>query len=307
MQARSRYQRATPAAATLALLLAGGAGCTVPNQHARGPDAGAADSVGPAWTDGVVAGGDAAAATDGAAGVGTITIFVKGDLSKVGFSDGLAGQTPRDYTIALSRYHVLRSADDPAPVLCFDHGPKPALTNIAKDNEVGSCRTSSIPTGPYTHGRTKVDWARYTVDGVYHYLGQKLTGSFTFFRAFSDVVHEGKPFKAGQGTITFSGATKVEIPVTYGPLPPMPGVSFKLQGGELSMTFRYTKPLLIEQQDTHAHWARFNWKIADSFRWADAQGYGYAKGVWDVALLPSSSEQVLLHGVSGYYVTSSKD
>lgn len=284
-----------------------GAGCTVPNRQAIDLDGGGVDTDGAGGHDGASTGGDGISAPDALAGVGTIKIFVKGDLAKAGFPDGLAGQTPRDYKIALSRYHVLRSADDPAPVLCFDLGQQPAVTEIAKDNLVGSCRTSSIPTGPYTHGRTKVDWARYTVDGVYHYLGQKLQGSFTFFRAFSDVVHEGKPYKAGQGTVTFNGATKAEIPITYGPLPPMPGVTFKTQGGELSMTFRFTHPLAIEQNDTHEHWARFNWKIADSFRWADAQGYGYAKDVWDVALLPTSSEQVLLHGVSGYYVTSSKD
>jgi hypothetical protein len=276
-------------------------GCTIPNTAAHQPDGWVGDLT-RSKDSGVFVG-------DGLPASGTIAIFIKGDRSqpKQPHADGLVGQTPLDYKIAVSRYQILRSANDPAPFLCFDHGKQPFVSDISGDNLVGHCQTNSIKTGLYTHGRTKVDWARYSVEGVYHYLGQKLSGTFTFFRAFSDVVYKGKPYKAGQGTIRFSGITTVEIPVTYGPLPPMPGVTFKTHAGELSMTFRYSHPLQIEQTDAGQHWARFHWKIGDSFRWADTAGLGYKHGVWDVSALAVYTEQIKVHGVTGYYVTSSKD
>jgi len=75
--------------------------------------------------------------------------------------------------------------------------------------------------------------------------------------------------------------------------------------GECFMTFPYTYPLPIDQADTNAHWARFHWKIWESFRWTDADLTGYQTGVWDVAAV--GTETVGLYGVSSYYVTSSVD
>ncbi len=242
----------------------------------------------------------------GAAG-GRINIYVKGDQTKPTFKDGLSGQTPTNYEIALSRYQVMTSALDPKPVLCFDHGSKPVVTNMAKDTLVGYCKTQSIKTGAYTHGRTKVDWARYTVNGVYHLGTQKLPGKFTFFRAYSDVTYKGTAYKAGKGFISFSGLTTVQIPFTYGPMPPMPGVQFKTIKGEFFMTFRYSKPLPIVQPNKGSHWARFHWKVGDAFRWKELTWPSYSKGSWDVSPVFTSIEPVLVHGVWGYRVTSSVD
>ena len=80
---------------------------------------------------------------------------------------------------------------------------------------------------------------------------------------------------------------------------------FEVVGGEFLMTFAYTHPLPIDQQNLQAHWARFNWKILRSFRWADMALPDYQDGVWDVA--PVGTEAVMMYGTSGYYVTSSVD
>ena len=240
-------------------------------------------------------------------GGGVIKIYVKGDLSQKTFNDGLTGQTPTNYQIAISRYDILRSAADPSPVLCFDHGKTPFVVDALKDNLVGQCLTSKISSGAYTHGRTRVDYARYTVNGVYHYLGQKLPGKFTFFRAYSDVVYKQKPYKAGTGFVSFSGLATVSIPMLYGPMPSMPGVKFETKNGVMSMTFAYSKPLPIVTNDSGTHWARFHWMVRESFRWAELSLPNYQKGAWDVSPLLSNTEAVKLHGVSGYMVTSSVD
>jgi hypothetical protein len=286
----------------------GGAG-----EDAATPDVGSRDAA-TAAGDAAAAGGDAAAAdaaaasdgsTPGDGGVGTIAIYVAGDLTPVVYGDGLAGQTPYDYQIALSRYDILLGATDPSPVLCFDLGATPFVVEVDKDNLVGSCVTAAVPSGTYTYGRTTIDWARYTVDGVYHYLDQQLPGKFVYFRAYSDTVYDGKAYAAGTGTVTFIGATAAEYPVVYGPPPNVAGVRFDIVGGKCLMTFPYTRPLPIDQSNTGAHWARFHWKIWESFRWTDAAWSGYQTGVWDVA--PGGIETVGLYGVSSYYVTSSID
>ena len=140
-----------------------------------------------------------------------------------------------------------------------------------------------------------------------HDLGQSLPGKFTFFRAYSDVTYDGKPYTAGTGTLTYSGIVTVEIPFTYGPLPDMPGVEFETVAGEFFMTFAYTNPLPIVQADTKERWARFHWEVQHSFRWTDLTTAGFQPNVWDVTPQAADAEAVLLHGVSGYHVTSSID
>jgi hypothetical protein len=184
-----------------------------------------------AGLDGAVENGDAASAADGGSvpadaaapvdglpagdgGGGTISIYVAGDATPRTFSDGLSGQTPRDFRIALSTYYAMTSATDPAPALCFDHGADEVVADLAGDTRVGTCaRPRSRPRPTPTAG-VRVAWAEYTVSGVLHYLGASLAGDFTFFRAYSDTVHNGTPMSAGQGVIRFS-ATGTEIPVTY--------------------------------------------------------------------------------------------
>jgi hypothetical protein len=247
-------------------------------------------------------GGDAGSAP------GTIRIYVEGDLSTTDFHDGLVGQTPRDYEVAVSRYSLLRSADDPSPALCFDHGDKVVVAKMHRDNLIGFCRTANLPSATYTHGRTKVVWARYTVDAVYHALGLPHPGAVTFFRAFSDTEYGGKPYEAGQGTISFKGATsETELPVSYGPMPDSPGLVTASRDGELTVTFPYTTSLPVDAGNTSSHWARFHWRTKESFRWVDRRLPGYEDGVWDISSLAANNEEVRLHGVAGYYVSSSVD
>ena len=243
---------------------------------------------------------------DGAS-AGRIDIFIKGDLTPVTFSDGSVGQTPTNYTIALSRYEVLTAQNDPSPQTCFDHGAKPFLADMSKDNLVGHCETASLKSATYTHGRTRVDWARYTVKGTLHGLGKPAAGTFTFFRAYSDTTVKGTRYLANHGYFTFSGAVTFTLPLVYPPMPKVPGTSFSTKNGKFYWTFAYTRPLSVLSSSTARHWARFNWKIRDAFRWKDGNAAGYKKGVWDVSSLAIGTETPTLYGVSGYHVTASTD
>lgn len=239
-------------------------------------------------------------------GDGVIEIYLAGDLTPETFADALSGQTPTDYSAALSAYEIMSSADDPNPVPCFSHA-QPVVAKLAADNLVGACNTAGIPTNGYTHGRVKVDWAQYTVAGTLH-TTPPLAGKYTFFRAYSDTHYDGKDYAAGQGTIRFvSGAVDQTYPWTYAPLPEGAGISYELDGGEFWMTFPFARPLPVEEGEPGKQWARLNWKIYESFRWVDAGYLGYTAGVWDTSANVALTESVLSPGVTGYYVTTSRD
>ncbi len=238
---------------------------------------------------------------------GTISIYLTGDETPKTFADGLSGQTPTDYVIALSAYQVMTSAADPTPQPCFDLVDQPVEADMATDTLVGTCATAEIQTALYTHGRVRVEWARYTVEGTFHALSTAFPGAITAFRAYSETTYEGTLYPANTGWIRFSGVTETVIPWTYPAVPAVGGVRVDLVDSEAWMSFPYTRPLLVDATSTEAHWARFHWEIKDAFRWADLPLAGYGAGVWDLAQIPSAIETVLMYGVSGYHVTASTD
>ncbi|MCA9519350.1 MAG: hypothetical protein KC609_00185 [Myxococcales bacterium] len=238
---------------------------------------------------------------------GAIYIYLTGDLTPQDFKDKLSGQTPSDYVIAISRYSILTSADDPAPYLCFDHGDTPAVADLSKDTLVGFCSTVSVPSASYTHGRVKVDYVRYSVTGNLHVGAIVLPGSFTFFRAYSKGKYDGIDYLPGQGYIEFTGDYDFKTPYYFPEPPSVPNVKTELVDGEFLMTFPFTNPLPIVQNGSELHWARFHWQIHEAFRWKDANTLTYVKSVWDANSVPAGSELIMMFGVSGYYVTSSVD
>lgn len=242
-----------------------------------------------------------------APGGGTISIYLAGDLTPKTFTDGLAGQTPTTYLVALSKYWVQTSLDDPSPAFCFDTGSTPVVADLHGDTLLGVCQTQDIPTAMYTYGRVKVDWATYTVNGTLHYSGMDLPGEFTFFRAYSDTTYGGDSYLAGEGTITFTGATQVEIPTTYDPPLSLPGVRLETIDGEFWMTFPYSHALAVDQTNADDHWARAHWEIFEGFRWQDTTATGYTDNVWDVGVTLGETEEVLFAGVTGYHTTASTD
>lgn len=236
--------------------------------------------------------------------VGKIAIYMKGDLTPQTFTDGLSGQTPQNYQVALSRYEVLTSQNDTNPQLCFDHGKNAVIADMAKDNLMGSCLTQSLKTALYTYGRVKVEWVSYEVDGTVHASGQVLSGKLTIFRAFSTGTHQGRSYQAGDAVVRFMG---FEFPIVAPPPISIPAIDFALVNGEFFVTFPYKRGLLVDGQDKEERWARFNWKIFEAFRWEERTTAGYVKGRWDVGMTPQDTETVKIYGVTDYYITTSMD
>jgi hypothetical protein len=243
-----------------------------------------------------------------AKGTGAISIYLKGDFTPKVFTDTLASQTITEHRIAISEYWIQTSLNDPSPVLCFDHGKKPVVAEMEKDNLMGACKTNTIPTASYTHGRVKVDWIKFSVTGTVHFLSMPYPGSFTVFRAYSDTAYEGKNYTAGQGKVNYVGIIPVELPVSYDPLPVVPGLKMEVDAnGDFWIVFPFGKSLLIVQNNNEQHWARFHWQMYEGFRWLEHNAVGYADNTWDVSPYPGATEEVISAGVTGFYITASTD
>lgn len=238
---------------------------------------------------------------------GTIDIYFAGDLEPKDFEDGYSGQTPKEYEIALSKYHVQTSLDDPMPVPCFEHD-EPRVANMLDDNLMGTCQIAEIPTDTYTHGRTRVDWVRMTVEGTLHFNGNAFPGDFTFFRAYSDTTFEGDPYDAGEGWIEYSGPMDRRFDFDFGEtVPAQPGSKAETINGEFWFTFPFGRPLPIVESAQDSYWSRLHWEVYESFRWEERMMGSYTDGAWDVAVNPAQNEEVFSFGVTGAYVTSSID
>lgn len=300
------YVKVFLGAAVLALAFSSG-GCWIDSGDGAGQNDAQVGSDADVTGDANVTGDADVTGDASVTGAGTISIYLTGDFTAKTFTDGLAGQTPTSYVIAVSEYWVQTSLDDPSPVFCFDTGADPVVADLYGDTLLGVCQTQDIPSAVYTHGRVKVEWATYTVTGTLHYSGMPFPGEFTFFRAYSDTTYEGQSYLAGEGTIAYSGATQVQIPTAYDPPLSLPLVRLETIDGEFWMTFPYSQPLGVDQTSPDSHWARAHWEVFEGFRWQDTADAGNTVNIWDVGVTAIETEEVLFAGVTGYHTTASTD
>src|SRR5260370_39871864 len=79
---------------------------------------GSTPNIGPADSD-----VPSADASDAGAIIGPkVTIRIKTTTAPFAHADGLSGQTTRATKEGVRRFRLLRAADDPSPVVVFDHG-----------------------------------------------------------------------------------------------------------------------------------------------------------------------------------------
>lgn len=273
------------------------------------PLSGCSDGDPPGLADGAVdsrardAGSDTTSLSDTLEASGRLIIRVGGDTTPKTIADGLAGQTPKAYTMSLSRYEIMTSAQDPSPVLVFDHKDQPVAIDMLKGpQEAGSAALTTIPTGTYTHGRVKLTSTSFTVAATVHAPGP-LPGEVTVTAALSDGKLDGTDVKQGDVSYVFS-VFPTPIPGVLPPLPPTPGGQIVQQGGETWMVFPFTKPLFISSASPTDWTATITYQVADSFRWEDdTSKAGHQPDVFDVTALPTPSfEAVKSFGATGYLI-----
>lgn len=281
----------------LALLMTGVlAGCQDTIEHQRPAD-GQADSR-PAADGGPASAEAGSGDLRHEGGGGLLSIFIRGDLTPKLFSDGLSGQTPKQYVMGLGRFDILRSAGDPSPVTVFDHGQKPVEVNLLSETLGGSRPLAELPAGTYSHGRVLLTHARFTVAAVVHAPGVPLPGDIASVVALSDGIIDGKPWTQGQATFSFAGFT---VPGSVPALPSTAGGTIVSSGGRTWLVFPFPKPLTVGGSGAD-HRATIIYQVHESFRWQDQDKAGYQPKIFDVDPLAPSFEPVLNFGATGYAI-----
>jgi hypothetical protein len=246
-----------------------------------------------------------AAPPEGDAGDRFISIYIKGDTTTQPPADGLSGQTPQNYVMGLGRFDLLRSAQDPAPVVAFDHGAKPVMVDMLKTTLGGKARIADLPAGAYTHGRVLLTMATFTVAATGHGAGLAVPGKVTVTAALSDTTIKGAPWKQNQAEFTgdFKPLPPVTIPAPLPPLPSTGGGSVVQEGGRTWLVFQFPKPLEVSPATGRDHRATIIYRVRESFRWQDQAKPGFAPKVFDIDM--AGFEAVKSFGATGYAVESS--
>ncbi len=286
--------------AALALLL-GLVGCNETIDHHTVADASGREG-GVRLEGGAEARADAGRDARGEAGEGgapaTLSIYIQGDTTPSTFSDGLAGQTPKEYAMGLGRFDLLRSPADPAPVVVFDHGSQPVEVDLLGLTLGGQARFADLPAGSYSHGRILLTMSRFKVAAQVHVGAMTVPGDISVVSALSDTTIEGKAWKQGETTFSFMTYT---LPAVLPLLPTTGGGTVVQMNGQTWLVFAFPTPITIGPSAKDRK-ATIVYKVFESFRWQDETKPGYFQQQLDVDALGLSYEPVKSFGATGYGV-----
>lgn len=246
---------------------------------------------------------DAGAAMPDAAIEGpAVHVHLRATHEPVPHAPDTAGQTPRGWFSGIRSLHLLRSMDDPDPVLIFSHGDGYVEASYADgaDTIVGSAPLSSLPSGTFTWARVVHTHVRFTIDATAHGGATPVSGTLTDLVVLSDRTSiEGRTWNRGDYQWVFE-APGVEVPYegTGWEVTPIPGGGFfaRVEDGETAYYF----PALVTVDPTLAEDQHFVFEVNvhEGFRWTDQAYAGYREDVFDVAW--TGTEPIVQAGANGY-------
>lgn len=235
---------------------------------------------------------------------GNIAVYVRGDSSPKGSSDGLAGQTPSEQVFTLRRLELLRSPGDPNPVVAFDHGPSdgvPVDMLAESPTLVGRAHSSLLPAGTHTHGRVDLRRVRTTIAATAHLSGLKVSARVTIDAALGDTEVDGDAWPKGTTSYTFTaGRVRQSFRGPAPSSPQTPGGATVTDASTTWLVFPFTTPFVIDPDETEARSTTATDDVFGSLRWEDLASADYATGVFDVEASAGSTEPVRGFGVTAY-------
>lgn len=234
-----------------------------------------------------------------------VSLWTAGDLAAKSFTDGHQGQTPSSFFIGISRFELLKAADDASPALVFDYGPDYVQVDMLSSTMVGYADLKTIPTGLYTHGRVKLDMTSFEVDTVLHptVIPVPSTGKLSVLGALSDVTIEGSAHAKGWAQYTFSFLSTPFSQQATLPAFPSTGVgTIEETATTTSLLFAFPSAMPVASVLNASFKATLTMDEYQSFRWADQANPGYQAGKFDTEQA-GSSEPVMNVGATGYHIT----
>jgi hypothetical protein len=245
--------------------------------------------------------------TPPAAGGPQVTVRVHGSTAAFANPDGFSGETPTRQIVAIKSLRLLRTPDDPSPVVVFDLGASPKEADLLAPDatEVAKVTIATLPAGVFTRAKVGVSYVRYSVGATLHSDFGPVVGRYDNEQALSDgAILDGMTRKKGYFRYSFAVDT-----TTYGTLEgdnaPTPvatsagGISMDMSGPETFYAFPVG--IAIDPTVSHDQDALFEVNVDKSFRWQDQDKPGYAAGVFDTTA--TEFEPVMAFGANSFVLT----
>lgn len=215
---------------------------------------------------------------------------------------GSSGQTPRDWVSGIRSLHLLRSMDDPDPVLVFSHGDGYVEASYADgaDTIVGSAPIADLEPGVFTWARAVHTHVRFTIDATLHAGFGPTPGILDDLIVLSDrTTVDGVERAQGDYLYTFTVAG-MSYPAsgTGYTLPAIPGGGFqaRVEAGETA--YYFPAPLVVDDTLDADVDLLFEVNVHEGFRWMDQPMPEYADGVFDTTTV--TTEPIVQAGANSY-------
>jgi|HubBroStandDraft_2_1064218.scaffolds.fasta_scaffold124577_2 hypothetical protein len=229
-------------------------------------------------------GGSGGSKPDGA----QVYVRIVADQTPVASTDGSSRETPLDQRVGILGLELLKSENDPSPMVVFQNQtPKDTGYNAGDDTVVGTATASTLMAGTYLFARVPVAYVKFTVAGTYHDGALALAGQFQDTISLSaETLLDGAQRNQGWWSDTFLVDGTPEGTATgedsgFG----QPGASSGIHLDMSSSTGAYVFPvnLVIDPSVGHDVTILFTLNTYEDFHWQDETEPGYAPGVFDVS------------------------
>jgi hypothetical protein len=235
-----------------------------------------------------------------------VTIHVETSTAPFAHNDGFSGQTTRMTKQGVRLFRLLRTANDPQPVVVFDHGNGfvEAGYDNGDDTVIGIAPVSKLLPGTYTIAQMVVTHSRFHVYSTMHWGGGSYPGDFDCIQALSDNTTLGGSARS-RGWYRYIFTSNGQSTPQEGTNAPLPtqaetgGFTLKTNGGE--SYYELPVNLIVPSGVTSDVTVVLDVNMNDAFRWEDQALLGYTKGVYDTT--PLSYEPVRRYGANSYKVS----
>jgi hypothetical protein len=244
-----------------------------------------------------------------AAGGPEVTVAARGVSTPFAHGDGLSGATAAQQVVAVRSLHLLRTADDPAPLEVFDLGSEAVEVDYATGDtvEIATVPIATLPAGRYTTAKVGIAYVRYRVPARMHTAMGSYDGQYRNVQALSEEAKvDGQIRTRGWFRYAFAigGSETGALEGSDAPLPALPttgGIRLDVTGPVAFYVFPVE--LTVDPAVASDMLALFEANVFESFRWQDLPAAGYTTGIFDTT--PASFEPVKAFGANSFSVTYS--
>jgi hypothetical protein len=229
----------------------------------------------------------ATADTTGAAGP-VVRVHVRATAERWPHTDGLSGQTPREFSAGIRSLTLLDTSGRAAELLVFDHAPAHVVAGFddGDDTILAEVTAASLPAATFDRARVALSFVRFTVDATVHVADLSVPGEVAATQVLADATDiDGDTRDLGYWQWVFvAGANRFPVGGDTGSpvemLPPGGPLEMAIEDGETVVYFPVS--VLVDPSVSSDVDAVLEVNVHESFRWQDeARDAAYAEGVFD--------------------------